>query len=69
MENLERSIADLIKRNANLEDKFDRVVDFFVCVKHSMTTMLDFMQCNKDGAIDDKEVETPRSLHDSLVND
>ena len=50
-------------------DNFDRIFYFFVCVIHSMTTMLEFMHSNKDGATDDKELETTRSRYDLLVDE
>lgn len=67
VEILERSIVDLIKSNADLEIKFDRVPNFSTHVMQSATTMLYLMQ--KDGSLDDKEVETNYSLYDFLFDD
>lgn len=69
VKNLERSFADLIKKNMDLEDKFDRVANFLVRVMHLMTTTLYLMQTNKDGATEEKKVETIRSLYGFLADD
>ena len=62
IEKLKKCIAILVKKNAELEDKFNRVANFCVLVMYSMATTLYLMQTNKEGTCDAKEMEMTHSL-------
>ena len=63
IEKLKKSISILVKKNAGLEDKFNRVANFCVLVMHSMATTLYLMQKNKEGTCDARDIEMTHSLY------
>ena len=49
MENPEKAMVELTKRNEQLEDTFEKMENFLVSVMHSMETTLQLMQTNNMG--------------------
>lgn len=69
IERLEKSIMNLVKKNAELEDKFARVTNSLVRVMYLATTTLYLMYNNKEGTNDAKDMETTPLLYGFLAND
>jgi len=66
---LEESITTLIKKNEHLENKFNKVSNFFVRVMHSTVTTLHLLQASKEGTTDKKDTKTTKSQYGFLVDD
>ena len=63
IEKLKNSISILVKKNAELEHKFNRVANSCVLVMCSMATTLYLIQTNKEGTCDAKDMEITHSLY------
>ena len=55
MQNLEKVVVNLTIVNEELEDKFDKVANFLICVIHLVVTTLHLLHTTNVGDKDEKD--------------
>lgn len=66
---MEETITTLIKKNEHLEDKFDRVPNFFMRVMHLVATTLQLLQAGMEGTTDEKDTKATKPLYGFLADE